>query len=481
MSDDLVLRGGGAVTVATDGHLHLARVLVSLGSSCAEWADRVETVAQYDTTYASQGPVAVPGLDHEAGRASAARAVVRLRRASDDAAGLAGKLVTSAEAYGDVERVVASLFETSSAASAWLIGSSPGLLIVGALGLSGVALTGVLLRTVIGALSGEAGEQLDADAARTLRDVMATPAFADAVRSIVSSTDDLLVGFGGLPALLSALNRAGQGASGVAFAALVVARGAELAGIFPGSVPVTASTVSHRKAEDDEAVGPPQTHEDLVDRMPKGGEGSPQIRIERHLAADGTDQWIVWTGGTIETGLPTSSTEPWDNQSNLRAVAGAAAESTAATREAMRLAGIPDGASVMHVGYSQGGIVAAAIAASGDFDSSVVTFGAPVETVPFPDDLPRTHVEHEEDVIPALSGTRRDPVDGGTVVRRSLYDGGPPPPGDDPLPAHSRDRYRETARLIDGSEDPRLHAVLGPLTGLSGPGESWEYRADRVR
>ncbi|MBF4567144.1 hypothetical protein ITJ57_00065 [Plantibacter sp. VKM Ac-2880] len=225
---------------------------------------------------------------------------------------------------------------------------------------------------------------------------------------------------------------------------------------------------------------PPTTYEELVERMPHGGADSPQIRIERYQDASGADQWIVWTGGTIEAGFPESSTEPWDNRSNVTAVAHTDAESLEATMQAMRLAGIPEGASVLHVGYSQGGIVASGIAASGLFDSTLVTFGSPVESFEFDDDLARTHVEHTEDVIPAVSGERRDSLNGGTVVQRSLYDGGTPPPGDDPLPAHNLDRYRETARLIDQSSEERLAPAIDPLAGLTGTGEVHQYRADKV-
>lgn len=219
--------------------------------------------------------------------------------------------------------------------------------------------------------------------------------------------------------------------------------------------------------------------------MPHGGEGSPQVRVERHVDPDGTEQWIVWSGGTIDTGFPTDGTEPWDNRSNLYGVAGSAlpglaADSTKATLEAMELAGVPKGARVLHVGYSQGGIVAAAIAASGAYESSLVTFGSPVDTIPVDGDVPRAHFEHTEDFIPALSGRHQALVDGGTVVSRSLYDGAPPPQGDGPMPAHLLDNYRDTARFADGSSDDRLTKVIRPLAALTGSGETSEYRADRV-
>lgn len=483
MSDDLVLRGGGVVAVATDGHLNLARTLVSLGASCEEWAGRLDAVGRMDTSHAPTGPLLVPQLDGEAGREAAARAAALLRQAGGEATHLGERLLMSAEAYGDIERTVASLFELTDGANAWALGASPVSWAPGAVGIGAVLLLGSVVRAVVGAVSEGAGEQFDATAERGLRDLMATPLFADAVRRIVSSADEWLVGAGGLPAGILSMTATADGVPGVALAALVVARTADATGVLTTSG-VRTSPVPRADGEDDR-VSPPTTYEELARRMPHGGEGSPQIRVERHVDATGSEQWIVWSGGTIDTGLPNTGSEPWDNQSNLDAVAasalpGLAADSTRATLDAMELAGVPKGASVLHVGYSQGGIVAAAIAASGDYDSSLVTFGAPVNTIVFDEDVPRAHFEHTEDVIPALSGRRQGQPDGGTVVSRSLFDGAPPPSGDDPLPAHRLENYRDTARLADASSDPRLQEVVKPLSELAGDGVTSQYRADRV-
>lgn len=479
MSDDFTVTGGGVTAVATDDQVRLAQTLAALGDSCSIWADRVATVTGDDYYSLPFGPFAVAQADARAGSESAARAAEALREAAFEAGQLAGYLNVTAEQYGAAERAIAEAFEALGGAAGWVIGNSPALLVTGAAVIAAVVLLAIASRAALGLFSSEAVEQRDAFVAHELRNALATPAFADAVRLLVSSSDQLLIGAGGIPAAISAHDLRGEGVTGVAYAALIVARRADATGLFDRTGVSTVET-SHRGPED-RPVTPPTRYEDLMDRMPKGGAGSSQVRIERHLDADGTEQWIVWSGGTIEAGFPEHPTEPWDNRSNLNAVAGSAAESTEATLAAMQLAEIPEGASVLHVGYSQGGIVAASIAASGRYDSSLVTFGSPVETVAFAEDVPRTHVEHTEDIIPALSGLRQDPVEGGAVVQRSLYDGGHPPYGDDPLPAHSADRYRETARLIDASPEQRTDAPLKPLSDLRSAGESWEYRADRVK
>lgn len=478
MSDDLAIRGGGVVAVATDDHLLLAALLLQLGEACASWADRAEAVSTDDFSRVSLGPTVVPQPDTTAGRAAAVRAATGLRRASEDASRLGGQLIVGAEQYGELERTVQRLFTITGGVAGWILGASP-VISFGVLTAVGeVTLIRTVFRAALGLLSSDLQNDFDEASAKTARELMSSPAFVALVRGVVSGSDEFLIGAFGLPAMLDANRLREQGITGVAFAAVLASRGLDRAGLFTPAAPVRTIEVTAQSSAS--PPKPPTRYEELVERMPHGGAGSPQIRIERYQDPSGSDQWIVWSGGTIETGFPESSTEPFDNRSNVNAVAGTEAESVDATLQAMRLAGIPEGASVLHVGYSQGGIVASGIAASGLFDSSVVTFGSPVESIDFPDDVPRTHVEHTEDVIPALSGERRDSLNGGIVVQRSLYDGGAPPAGDDPLPAHNLDRYRETARLIDQSSEERLAPAIDTLAGLTGTGEVRQYRADKV-
>ncbi|WP_285042469.1 hypothetical protein [Plantibacter sp. LMC-P-059a] len=477
MSDDITIRGGGVVAVDTEEHLRFAALLLELGDSCASWADRAESVSTDDFSRVPLGPSVVPQADARAGSEAAARAAAHLRHASEDATRLGGNLILTAENYGQIERQVQALFTFAGGVAGWAMGASPLIPLAILTAVGEVALIRTAFRAIVGLFSSEAVEDIDEASARSMRELVSSPAFVALVRGMVSGSDEFLIGLFGLPVMLDANRLREQGITGVAFAASVAASVAQYAGVFTPA-PVQAVEVKTKGSE--QRPAPPTTYEELVERMPHGGADSPQIRIERYQDASGADQWIVWTGGTIEAGFPESSTEPWDNRSNVTAVAHTDAESLEATLQAMRLAGIPEGASVLHVGYSQGGIVASGIAASGLFDSTLVTFGSPVESFEFDDDLARTHVEHTEDVIPALSGERRDSLNGGTVVQRSLYDGGTPPPGDDPLPAHNLDRYRETARLIDQSSEERLTPAIDPLAGLTGTGEAHQYRADKV-
>jgi len=505
MSDDVVLSGGGLTAVDTDAQLHLARVLAALVQLCGDSAAQVQAVVGHSVSDAPvPASLARPWLatgqeDAGVGCEAAERAVVALRRSEEVAARLNGELLLGAEAYGAVERGLSALMESLVGSGAWALGAIVGgaarfheidrrvapdeagfmeeMGVTWARSLLSPLLAPALTAVALVALNPRVGPALTNTAQRALRDLVSSVAAARLLRTAVSSADDVLAGAGDVPLPLARAYHA-AGGGGVAAVALLIARGADARGLFTPA-PVTVAAVAPP-----EPVRPPRTVSELMERMPGNAPGDPQVRIERHVDATGGERWIVWSGGTIEMLPDPDSTEPWDGRSNLNAVAGAAAESVLATQAAMVEAGVPPGASVLHVGYSQGGIVAAAIAASGDYDSSLVTFGAPVETIPLPAGVAALHVQHDEDIVPALSGERSAPVDGGRVARRSLYDGAAPPPAEpgvsEPVPAHLARNYLDTARLLDHSTDPGVAAALRQLDGLTDQGEQASYRADKV-
>ena len=89
-------------------------------------------------------------------------------------------------------------------------------------------------------------------------------------------------------------------------------------------------------------------------------------------------------------------------------------------------------------------------------------------------------VEHTDDIVPALGGTIAAGA-GPLYVRRELF-ADAPVPTDTPLPAHRLAGYRETARLLDGSAEPRLLAFREQLVGIAGSatGEQSVWRAERI-
>jgi pimeloyl-ACP methyl ester carboxylesterase len=190
----------------------------------------------------------------------------------------------------------------------------------------------------------------------------------------------------------------------------------------------------------------------------------------------------VYIAGTTDFGP--NSDEPFDMASNLAALADSDAGSYTATLDAMEQAGVQAGDPVHLFGHSQGGLVAARLAASGAFDTqSLVTFGSPSGQVPVPDSVLQVAVEHTEDLVPALGGAPLDGADGRdrTVVSRSVFDDAPPSAAESGS-AHYMTEYEKTARLIDGSADPRLAGLDEALAGIgTGAGVAQAFRAERVR
>lgn len=124
---------------------------------------------------------------------------------------------------------------------------------------------------------------------------------------------------------------------------------------------------------------------------------SAQVRVQRIAHADGgADTFVVQIppsqGGAENPDAWGAQGNPFGWDANLREMAGQETASMSSVRTAMREAGVPDGAQVMLVGHSQGGIVGAHLAARDDFNSAsgaagtydVTTsfsVGSPVQTV----------------------------------------------------------------------------------------------------
>ncbi len=123
----------------------------------------------------------------------------------------------------------------------------------------------------------------------------------------------------------------------------------------------------------------------------------------------------------------------------------------------MRESGITSDSPVLITGHSQGGLVAASIAGSGDYTvQGLFTLGAPAAQSTVPAGIPWIALEHSNDIVPALSGTwaHSDPV----IVTRDV---GPLELLHDPqfFAAHLLPEYEKTAALADASGDPRVDAA----------------------
>ena len=151
----------------------------------------------------------------------------------------------------------------------------------------------------------------------------------------------------------------------------------------------------------------------------RDGAAAGRVRIQTVRGRDGGEAYIVHappTGGAPiwdpDSWGPQGNSTGWD--SNLRTMAGQESAAMADIRTAMAAAGVPDGARVMVVGHSQGGLTAAHLAADpgvnradgapGSYDiSHSFSVGSPVGTgVPAQASTSTVNVSHSSALEPSL-------------------------------------------------------------------------------
>jgi hypothetical protein len=471
VSDDLVISGGGSIAVATDELFSLQRHLATVADELDRVAGRlagIDRLVSRGRLQAMEAPAS--GVRAEQAIDAAAALICSTRELAQF---LASTLELAAVTYGEGEAIMSRLGERLAASLAYQLGfwlpaiglfAAPGLLAFG-LGAGG----GVWLSL---AITPDAGRrQAIHDLLQANKGVLSDPGFVATVRLMVSSADDFGEGVIRMPqGLAMLLGDDGLGILGLgSSAALVVA-----ASNVVGAMKETGVSVS---AGPSRAGGaPPAGFAERAARIPTGG---AQVRIERYPVAGGTDRFEVYLGGTID-GSPIASKEPWDMTSNVTAIAGGDAGSYDATRQAMALAGIDSSTPVVFNGYSQGGLIASMLAASGDYDTrGLFTVGAPAGQVEVPHDIPYVAIEHSNDLVPAVGGGWKssEPV----LVTRELFDDGADA-SERYLPAHELSHYRETARLADAADEGRLTQAADALREFGSGATTARttlYRAER--
>lgn len=138
------------------------------------------------------------------------------------------------------------------------------------------------------------------------------------------------------------------------------------------------------------------------------GRDNGQVQIERIRGADGAVRWIVYVPATTDWSARTGENST-DLTTNVEGVAGHDTAMRETVRQAVAEAGIAQGEEVMLVGYSQGGITAASLAADPEFRGSVsvtalLTVASPVSDFDVPEGVSTLSIEHEQDLVPDLDG-----------------------------------------------------------------------------
>ena len=272
-----------------------------------------------------------------------------------------------------------------------------------------------------------------------------------AIREIASDVDGFDAGFAGLPLPIADTNEL-TGHTGVQTSAAIVLADANAVGLMKETPVVVRRTTSFDyntppKSVFDRSILFPDPHEDA------NGE---QIRIDKYTMPGEPDRFDVYIAGTV-TFDPKTGAEPFDGTSDLRGVAGLPTASTIAVEQAMAKAGVTPSSPVVLNGYSQGGLIASTIAASGNYNvKGVLTFGAPSAQVHIPASIPVLSVRNSEDLVPATSGYDVNP--NAVVVTRSAF-AGQPVPHDFAVPAHRLAYYQQTADVIDKADSPEILKV----------------------
>jgi hypothetical protein len=224
------------------------------------------------------------------------------------------------------------------------------------------------------------------------------------------------------------------------------------------------------------AAEPPQGLVDVVAGIatldPQQGAPPGTVRVIAVTGPSSRRAWIVQVPGTQEWS-PLTGQNPLDFAGNVHGMAGERTAGRRLVEAAMRTAGVEPGEPVLLAGHSQGGLVAAQLAADPQFRAShhvthVITAGAPVAMVSVPASVTVLSLEHDEDVVPRLDGAPNPDRLGWLTVSRSTTVPGSAP---DPASAHDLSSYTRTASEVDTSRDPglvRWRSGLGPF--LAGPG-----------
>ncbi|WP_167046659.1 hypothetical protein [Salinibacterium sp. ZJ454] len=395
-----------------------------------------------------------------------ARARLLLALAGARSAGSA--LSAAALAYDEAERRAHELARGLGSLLGYGMGLFGPLALIWILSPLIAAVTGI---GVAAALHPHGAELLQAGAAAWWaehRDILSDPLTVELLRAAIMGSDDVLGGALHLPpALVLLLGDQGLGVTGVSTtAALVVALANGAGTLKEAPVTVTRTATS--------AVTAPTGLRDRLARVPHGV--PHQVRVERYPMPGKADRVEVFIGGTVDGSLFTGE-QPWDMTSNAHGVAALHPASLRAVREALADAGVAAGDRIGITGYSQGALVGALIAASGDYDVGfLLEAGGPSGQVAVPESVTHVRLDHTADLVTALGGDVRG--EHTVQVRR---DGVPADTGL-ALPAHQYAFYLQTAEFADRSPHPEIRSVIeaadAPLHG-AGRGVAGDWLAVR--
>lgn len=239
--------------------------------------------------------------------------------------------------------------------------------------------------------------------------------------------------------------------------------------------------------------GPTTTIEGIVTNVgrlyPNQGAEPGSIRVDRVVGQDGSVSWQVYVPGTQSAYAPWGGDVPNDWAANLQMFAGEDSAASGAVVAAMRAAGVRPGEPVMMAGHSQGGLVAASLAADeqvrNEFTiASMVTIGSPVGHFEVPEDVAALHLEHTDDLVAGLDDQPNPIAPNRTTIERDVTQHMDDDAGlGSVVTAHDIPAYIETGALADASTDPEVLEWLAVNAQILDPNanvSSVYLRSERV-
>jgi hypothetical protein len=407
MSEAIVLRGGrGGTRAAIDDLRRAAAALAAAAdllddaASSAAWARR----EGLGTTAVS------PGTAH-----AAQREVEPLLRGPASLTALAGTLRSlawslhgAAELYEDAERSAVGALRSVLAVGGASAGGNPVGTLAGSVLLAGWLLPRALLAAAALHLTG----------ARPPRPSSPTVDVAEHAVQLVGGLGHGLVSRGlGVPTAVPAVRTSGHLVAATALGGLAVPA------LRARPLRVTARLGAAG------AVPPPRDAADVLaavaDLYPRAGGAAGTVGVDRLDHPDGSRGWVVTIPGTQEAMSWGTSGNPMDMLTNVHLLAATPDDGTRLVARALDQAGARPGEPVLLAGHSQGGMVATALAGSAAFTArhpvaAVLTAGSPVATRTVPAGTPALHLEHRQDLVPALDGWRNPDQPNRTTAVRDL-------------------------------------------------------------
>lgn len=218
---------------------------------------------------------------------------------------------------------------------------------------------------------------------------------------------------------------------------------------------------------------------ELMHQQDRLSQGAAEVQVVRIQGFSGP-AYVVQIPGTQEWN-PRRGSNPVDTATNVHLIAGGRTAMADAVVAAMEAARIPRNAPVMLSGHSQGGMVAAALAADPQCRirfkvAAVVTAGSPIGRVVIPDSVAVLSLEEKQDPVPRLDGAANPDRTNWVTVTRDLTDGDPTDADRGFEAAHSLRNYRQSGHYVDQSNDMALARWREAVAQFFGNGSAQRFR-----